>query len=106
VFVDNTWGTICSTGFDITDAHVICQQLGFPRASNFSTDARFGQGLGRILTSNLDCLGSERSIDQCRSSTPEGCSHSMDVGVECIGKNLYILYKIFNNYVYYSCKAL
>ena len=94
VFVDDTWGTICSTGFDITDAHVICRQLGFPAASSYNTDARYGQGSGRILASNLDCLGSESNIDQCESSAPVECSHSMDVGVDCIGKNIIILYNV------------
>ena len=88
VLVDDSWTTICSNGFDLADAQVICQQLGFPGASNYSTDARYGQGTGRILASNLGCLGSEATIDQCESSTPDGCTHSMDVGVDCIGKSI------------------
>ena len=67
---------------------MICRQLGFPGASSYSTNARYGQGSGRILASNLNCLGSENNIDQCESSAPEGCSHSIDVGVDCIGKTI------------------
>ena len=29
VYCNGQWGTICSTGFDDTDASVICKQLGY-----------------------------------------------------------------------------
>ena len=35
ICVDNVWGVICDDGFDKTDAHVACQQLGHPELGRF-----------------------------------------------------------------------
>ena len=36
VYCNGQWGTICSTGFDYTDANTICKQLGYDSYSNYS----------------------------------------------------------------------
>ena len=36
ICVNNVWGSICSNGWDVTDAHVVCTQLGHPELSNTS----------------------------------------------------------------------
>ena len=30
VCVNEVWGSVCDSGWDRTDAHIICQQLGHP----------------------------------------------------------------------------
>ena len=33
---DGVWGSICDEGWDKTDAHIICQQLGYAETGNFT----------------------------------------------------------------------
>ena len=35
VYCNGQWGTICDDGFNETDAHTICKQLGYNSYSNY-----------------------------------------------------------------------
>ena len=84
VYYDGQWGTVCDDYFTITDARVVCRQLGY-RAQSVKPRAYFGRGTGPILLDNVACRGSERSIGQCPSNGwgRHNCAHSEDVGVVC-----------------------
>ena len=47
VFYNNTWGTVCDDYWSLTDASVVCRQLGFPGAIEAVSNGFFGQGTGR-----------------------------------------------------------
>lgn len=44
VFHDGQWGTVCDDGWDLTDAQVVCQQLGFPGAVSAVAGGKYGEG--------------------------------------------------------------
>ena len=79
------WGTVCDDYFDINDANVICEFLGFPGAIAAYNNAHFGEGSGSIWLDNLHCVGSETTPLDC----PHGgfgihnCRHNEDAGAQC-----------------------
>ena len=82
MFVNGQWGTVCDDGWDNSDAHVICRQLGYLSTRTQYCCAQFGQGTGPML--QLGCQGSEESFHECSQVvSPSGCYHREDAGVEC-----------------------
>ena len=88
VLHNGTWGTVCDDYWDIKDARVVCRQLGFPDAVSAPTSAWFGEGSGNIWLDNVQCVGNERSIEDCRHSGwgIENCGHHEDASVICLSK--------------------
>uniref|UniRef100_A0A3B1IF43 SRCR domain-containing protein n=1 Tax=Astyanax mexicanus TaxID=7994 RepID=A0A3B1IF43_ASTMX len=89
VYYRGRWGTVCDDGWDINDAEVVCRQMGCGRAVSIHSSAHFGQGTGPILLDNVHCVGSERSITECRHNGfgRTNCHHGEDAGVTCSCKS-------------------
>ena len=85
VYANGVWGTVCDDGWDVTDASVVCRQLGYSRATSAPGEAHFGQGSGPIYYDDVTCSGSEARLIDC--SNPglgnHNCAHSEDAGVAC-----------------------
>ena len=90
VYFAGEWGTVCDLGWNINDAKVVCNMLGYPRAI-YTTSAYFGEGSGAIWLTYLDCRGTESNIASCYRYSRYGwgqsqyCTggHSQDAGVVC-----------------------
>nr|XP_054771338.1 deleted in malignant brain tumors 1 protein-like isoform X1 [Lytechinus pictus] len=81
------WGTVCDDKWGQKDADVVCRQLGFSGALNFTVQAAtFGPGTGPINLDNVRCTGRETSIYECNNNGwgIHDCHHSEDAGVYCI----------------------
>ncbi|PIK48342.1 putative deleted in malignant brain tumors 1 protein-like [Apostichopus japonicus] len=83
IFLNGEWGTVCDDLWDITDAEVVCRQLGFERALGALTVAFFSEGTGLIHLDDVECSGSESSLLDCVHTTDHNCGHSEDAGVSC-----------------------
>ncbi|XP_036416784.1 deleted in malignant brain tumors 1 protein-like [Colossoma macropomum] len=84
------WGTVCSHGWDIRDAAVVCRELRCGEAVDALSDGHFGPGSGPIWMDNVHCSGSESTLKNCSSleSSKHDCDHSTDAGVICSGVRL------------------
>ncbi|NWU94376.1 DMBT1 protein, partial [Upupa epops] len=85
VLYGQQWGTVCDDNWDITDAEVVCQQLGCGTALSAPSSAFFGEGRDPIWLDDVACKGTEASLSEC-SAKPWGihnCVHGEDAGVVC-----------------------
>ena len=85
VYYNGQWGTVCDDGWDINDADVVCDELGFPSAYSAPCCAGYGQGSGTIWMDDVQCSGTEASLFDCthRGWGSHNCHHHEDASVVC-----------------------
>ena len=85
IWYNSQWNTVCDDSWDISDANVVCRQLGYRGAVAAHHSAHFGQGSGQILLDDLECTGREGSLLECshRGLNSHNCGHLEDASVTC-----------------------
>ncbi|XP_071835447.1 scavenger receptor cysteine-rich domain superfamily protein-like isoform X1 [Apostichopus japonicus] len=88
VYYQGEWGTVCDDGWDMSEANVVCRQLGFSSANTTHCCAFFGHGEGQIMLDDLGCRGDESDLGSCnhRGWSTHNCAHTEDASVTCNGK--------------------
>ena len=91
VCFNSAWGTVCDNLFSLSDANVVCTQLGYRfNGTELLPISEFSQGTGPIFLDELACDGEEESVLDCSGSATglHTCTHSQDVAIRCIGECL------------------
>ena len=101
IYHNGKWGTICDDFWDINDAHVVCRELNYSRASEAKSYAHFGAGPDPIWLDDVECKGTEKRLADCKHNGwgSHNCVHNEDAGVVCcknfVVSNFCILRKNF-----------
>ncbi len=92
VCLHDNWGKVCDDEFERPDAMVVCAQLGYTsRGAVFATsNALHGSGEGLFLLDDVDCVGNETSLLQCRARdlAQHNCYSYEAAGVICPSEHL------------------
>nr|XP_047912413.1 scavenger receptor cysteine-rich domain-containing protein SCART1-like isoform X2 [Anser cygnoides] len=87
VEVLGTWGTLCASRWDLSDAHVLCRHLGCGFAESIPGGGHFGRGTGPVWRDSFHCDGTEAHLGQCPVTAlgASQCSHENAAAVICSG---------------------
>ncbi|XP_074423582.1 scavenger receptor cysteine-rich domain-containing protein DMBT1-like isoform X1 [Larus michahellis] len=85
VFHDQRWGGICTDGWDLAEAHVVCRQLGCGAAHSATGSTQFGTGDGLIWVDAVECTGTEGALFECKVKFwgTKSCKSKGHAGVSC-----------------------
>lgn len=85
VWYKKRWGTVCDQDWDLSDAEVVCRQVGCGPAVQAPGGAHFGPGNGDIWLEKVFCNGMETELSLCGAvmSKKNLCVHSQDASVIC-----------------------
>uniref|UniRef100_A0A0L8G2E6 SRCR domain-containing protein n=1 Tax=Octopus bimaculoides TaxID=37653 RepID=A0A0L8G2E6_OCTBM len=87
--INNVWGTVCDDEWDDRDAAVICRMMGY-NVGVATINGNFGPGTGTIWLDDVNCMGSESTIEDCQYPQigQHNCDHFEDAGVICSARNI------------------
>ncbi|XP_068277903.1 CD5 antigen-like [Nyctibius grandis] len=85
VLYNATWYGVCSSGWSLLEAEVVCRQLGCGPAQSAPVRAHLSRGNGHALLEWLSCQGTESLLLECQQRETElgPCRHGSAAGVVC-----------------------
>ena len=83
---------MCPDSWDLSNAKVVCQQLGFEGAQNTSDPSACEGDTPVTWMSNVQCKGNETSLSQCKHqgwNATGFCPYYFSASVICIPPGMY-----------------
>ena len=74
---------VCDDGWDLKDALVVCNQLGFPSVLRATESSEFGRVPTTFRMDDVECTGEETSLLECKHNRIDDCGSSEGAGVIC-----------------------
>ncbi len=108
VYHNAVWGSVCDDQWDISDAQVVCRQLGCGAALRADGNSVFGAGEGVVWLNRVECRGNEIHLWDCPLSLKNhtDCSHKEHAGLTCAGHSNILRNIIHLNSFDYSFEIL
>uniref|UniRef100_A0A671QAV9 SRCR domain-containing protein n=1 Tax=Sinocyclocheilus anshuiensis TaxID=1608454 RepID=A0A671QAV9_9TELE len=87
VYHNAVWGSVCDDQWDISDAQVVCRQLGCGAALRADGNSTISAGEGVVWLNKVECRGNEIHLWDCPLSLKNhtDCSHKEHAGLTCAG---------------------
>lgn len=85
-FFSGVWSLVCGAGWDMSDAEVVCQSLGYGGASAYSVNLTIvNQANNTVWLSGVRCIGNETSLSECAHGGwgENSCAENRAAGVTC-----------------------
>ncbi len=108
VYHNAVWGSVCDDQWDISDAQVVCRQLGCGAALRADRNLVFGAGEGVVWMNRVECRGNEIHLWDCPLSLKNhtDCSHKEHAGLTCAGHSKHWQILIFFLTYFYVFKTI
>uniref|UniRef100_A0A8C2EQ93 SRCR domain-containing protein n=1 Tax=Cyprinus carpio TaxID=7962 RepID=A0A8C2EQ93_CYPCA len=89
VYHNAVWGSVCDDQWDISDAQVVCRQLGCGAALRAEGNSVFGAGEGVVWMNQVECRGNEIHLWDCPLSLKKhtDCSRKEHARLTCAGRS-------------------
>ncbi|XP_015277861.1 PREDICTED: deleted in malignant brain tumors 1 protein-like [Gekko japonicus] len=85
---NGSWSSVGESGWSLTEATVVCRQLGCGAAVSALVGNQYGATLGPALVDEMKCTGQESSLNQChgKGTGLHKCLCDAYAGAVCEGK--------------------
>ncbi|XP_071486165.1 scavenger receptor cysteine-rich domain superfamily protein-like [Diadema antillarum] len=85
IYHGNSWGTVCSDGWDPYNTRVVCRQLGYTSVGVLYESIPDPGFIGPVHLSEVNCTGDEIALSHCPHNGwgDTGCRHTKDLRLHC-----------------------